>query len=545
MSKFNHLCEFLIKALIIYNINKMKKLFIQVVFVFWIAGIGLAQAQDISWEKNLGGSDWDMAQTVIQTTDGGYMVAGGSMSDDIDVSGNYGGWDCWLVKLDDSGLIEWKNHYGGSGNDVCYSIIQTMDSGFIMAGYSESSDFDVTANNGQGDFWVVKLDDSGSIVWGKNYGGSKWERAYSVMATNDGGYIVAGESESGDQDVSGNHGDYDYWIIKLDSIGAIQWEKNFGGSGSDRARSIELTTDGGFIVAGESNSIDHDISANYGKNDYWLLKLDSIGNIEWNKNYGGSEADNAAAVITTTDGGYLIAGESHSTDHDVTVNYGNGDFWLVKVDNSGAVQWEKNYGGTDYDAAYSVFWTSDGGYIAAGLTSSSDNDVSQIYRVMDCWIIKVNSAGSLEWEQNFGGRDYETARCIMQAEDGGYIFAGYTDSSDNDVTKNNGSNDYWIVKLADNTVNLDKWIACPGISFYPNPSNGIVTTDLGKFHSYITVEVINSLGQTAGLYSFESVRIISFMLEGDAGLYLVRISASDQAGSPSGTNNILLKVYKK
>ena len=183
------------------------------------------------------------------------------------------------------------------------------------------------------------------IQWAKCYGGSEYDAALSIQQTTDGGYIVAGLSLSNDNDVSGNHGGEDYWIVKLTSTGSIEWQKSLGGSGEDRASSVIQTTDGGYIIAGTSNSNDGDVSGNHGRDDYWIVKLSSTGILEWQKSLGGSGDDDANSIQQTTDGGYIIAGGSNSNDGDVSGNHGSDDYWIVKLAPSGSIEWQKSLGG--------------------------------------------------------------------------------------------------------------------------------------------------------------------------------------------------------
>jgi len=185
------------------------------------------------------------------------------------------------------------------------------------------------------------------IEWEKNFGGTGSDRASTVRQTIDGGYVIAGCSKSGNLDVGGNNGDCDYWIIKIDESGNLEWEKNYGGSGYDIANSIEQTLDGGYIVAGSSTSNNGDVGENYGRNDYWIIKIDNLGNLQWENNFGGSDRDSANSIQQTTDGGYIVAGGSASTDGDVGGNMGTpyDDYWIIKLDPLGNLQWGKSYGG--------------------------------------------------------------------------------------------------------------------------------------------------------------------------------------------------------
>ncbi|MBT8195414.1 MAG: T9SS type A sorting domain-containing protein, partial [Bacteroidia bacterium] len=247
--------------------------------------------------------------------------------------GNHGGTDCWIVKLNSIGDTLWTKSLGGTGTDIASSIQQTSDGGYIVAGYTSSNDGDVSGNNGSGDYWVIKLNSSGNITWQKCLGGSNGEIANDIQQTSDGGYIVAGFTESNDGDVSGNHGDFDYWVVKLDSGGIIIWQNCLGGTLDESANSVQQTSDGGYIVAGYTDSNDGDVSGNHGNDDYWVVKLNSSGNITWQNCLGGTSVDRAWSIEQTTDG-YVAAGWTESNDNDVSGNHGNRDVWVVKLDSS-------------------------------------------------------------------------------------------------------------------------------------------------------------------------------------------------------------------
>ncbi|MDR2352367.1 MAG: T9SS C-terminal target domain-containing protein [Deltaproteobacteria bacterium] len=404
-------------------------------------------APNIKWQRSLGGSAKDSAESIQITSDGGYIIAGVSSSNDGDVTGNHGDDDYWIVKLDPDGNIEWQKSLGGSGKDYARSIRITSDGGYIIAGASSSKDGDVTENHGDNDYWIVKLDPEGNIIWQKSLGGSGEDSANSIHITSDDGYIIAGTSNSNDGDVTENHGNNDYWIVKIDSLGTIQWQKSLGGSESDVANSIRQTSDGGYIIAGRTKSNDGDITGNHGKNDSWIVKIDSEGAIQWQKSLGGSQFDEANSIRQTSDGGYIIAGESESYDGDVTVNHGRNDFWIVKLDSLGTIQWQKSLGGQRFDFAKSIQITSDGGYIIAGGNSSDDFDVTGNHGYDDFWIVKLDSLGNIQWQKSLGGSSGDFASSIQITSDDGYIIAGYTLSNDGDVTINHGEHDYWIVKL--------------------------------------------------------------------------------------------------
>jgi len=436
---------------------------IQYLFFFLLLNNYLNAQTVLEWEKNFGGSEDDRAYSIQQTTDGGYIIAGESKSNDGDVGENKGQEDYWIVKLDESGNLEWEKSYGGNLHDRARAIQQTTDGGYIVIGDSNSNSGDVGGNNGDYDGWFVKLDEQGNMEWEKNFGGPDNDYARSVQQTTDGGYIVAGFTWlhvgwTYEYYAYGYYpteiGHYDCWILKLDESGNLQWEEKYGGSNGDYAYSILQTTDGGYVFVASSRSSDGDVGGNNGDNDYWIVKLDGVGNLVWEKNYGWDEDEWPYSIQQTTDGGFIVAGDSQSYNVVLGGNTGilkRTDIFVVKLNSTGNLQWEKNFGGSDNDKAKSICQTVDGGYIVSGKSSSSDFDVSFNNGSYDIWVIKLDVSGNLMWEENYGGSSVEDPGGILQTTDGGYIVAGKTKSIDGDVGGNNGplySADFWVLKLS-------------------------------------------------------------------------------------------------
>ena len=361
---------------------------------------------DTEWEQTFGGSMIDFSEMVQQTADGGYIMAGTTRS--------YGaGWyDVYLVKTDALGNKEWEQTFGGSSNDYAYSVEQTTDGGYIMAGYTGSS------GAGLYDVYLVKADALGNMEWEQTFGGSGWDYAYSVQQTTDGGYIMAGTTDSY------GAGGEDVYLVKANALGNKEWEQTFGGSGWDNAYSVRQATDGGYIIAGTTDS--------YGANweNVYLIKTDASGNMVWEQTFGGSSDEYAYSVEQTTDGGYIMAGETSSYDD------GSYQFYLIKTDASGNMVWEQTFGGSGYEAAYSVEQTTDSGYIIAGATDSYDAGWRDVY------LVKTDALGNKEWEKNIGGSSHDFAYSVQQTTDGGYIMAGYTDSY------GAGGGDVYLVKVS-------------------------------------------------------------------------------------------------
>lgn len=386
----------------------------------------------------LGGSGDDVANSIKRTADGGYITVGSTTSSASgDMTGVSKGWtDVWVVKAKADGTIEWQKNYGGGGYDYGYDIQQTAEGGYIVSGSTSSAGSgDVTgAVKGESDVWVLKLDALGNITWQKNYGGRYSEYGYSIQQTTDGGYIVLGDTRSSASgDVTGTlRGTYDMWILKLDASGNITWNKTYGSNSEDFAYSIQQTADGGYIFAGSILTPGTGDSAGPAKGgpDVWVVKLNTSGNIVWEKNYGGSGHNAAYSIRQTTDGGYIVVGgTSSSASGDVTgTSKGGLDLWVLKLTASGSITWQNNYGGSSYDSGYDIQQTTDGGYIVGGYTySSASGDVTGTSKGgNDYWILKLTASGSITWQKNYGGASNDYLESIQQTVDGKYIVAGYS-----------------------------------------------------------------------------------------------------------------------
>jgi hypothetical protein len=469
----------------------MKDFILPVFFI--VSGIGYAQTS-IEWQKTFGGSSADQAFCVNQTADSGYIVAGTTSSTDGDVFGNHGGLDFWVLKLTNTGSIQWKKNYGGSDVEAPLEIQQTSDGGYIVAGYTRSNNWDVSGNHGDYDAWVLKLNSAGAIQWQRCLGGSGWEEAWSVQQTSDGGYIIAGRSTSTDGDVTVNHGFFDFWVVKLNQDGEIEWQRSLGGSDEDIGYAIVQTSDGGYIVAGSSSSVDGNVTGNHGGLDYWVVKLNFEGKIEWEKSLGGSSLDRANDILQTRDGGYSILGQSYSNNGDATGNHGNNDFWVVKLSVDGAIMWQKSLGGSNDDYGRSIYQTIDGGYMMVGRTQSNDGDVIGNDGGADLWIVKLGEFGDFEWQKSFGGTKAEIGHSVQQTIDGGFIMTGQAKSNNGDLTENQGSDDYWVIKLSPESSPTTTLISTP-ITIYPNPAQNTITLSLPTQESDIFVTITDILGR--------------------------------------------------
>ena len=353
---------------------------------------------NMQWNNTYGGSKDDRGQSVIQTVDGGYAIVGYAMSSDGDGSNNEGFHDNWILKLDSSGGIEWERSFGFSGHDHSYDLVQTADGGFFFVGFldvvsSEGQGSTAKGNlltrHGVGEFWGTRLDAQGNLVWRRYFGGTNNDRAHSVVQADDGGFIMAGFSESGDSDISLAKGSYDFWVVKLDAGGELVWEKSYGGTGIEVSYDIAKTADNAYVVTGHTFSSDADVSKNHGESDIWLIKIDDNGSLLWERTYGGTGFDTAQSVSLTADGGFVISGNSKSTDLDLSKNYGENDIWVVKTDKDGNMLWQESYGGSAIDSGYDAIENQAKNILLVGASPSVDFPDIQNKGKTDLVVLKI------------------------------------------------------------------------------------------------------------------------------------------------------------
>lgn len=405
--------------------------------------------------KTYGGSSVDEAVSVIEATDGNYLVLGTTRSNDGDIVDKTGtDSDFWLLKIAPSGDIIWSKTYGGSDDENAAKITKTNGGGYLLTGYTSSNDGDVSENEGFQDYWIVKVDEEGTILWEKNYGFSGSDQAFNAFQTEDGGYFITGffdVSASGgggnDEGKGAQHGVGEYWGIRLDSDGKILWRRYFGGTNNDRSYDAVQTADGGFLMTGTSESVDFDKTDPKGSYDYWAVRLTANGDMVWAKSFGGSEIDNSYGVTRTNDGNYIMVGDSRSSDQDVTGAKGSADAWAVKFDDEGKKIWQKTFGGSDFDTAHSIIQRSDNSYILAGHSRSADGDLQNNKGFNDAWVFIIDENGGLKSEVSVGGSGLDFASQAIETSDNKIIIVGNTESNDLDIPQNKGSKDFLVFKV--------------------------------------------------------------------------------------------------
>jgi gliding motility-associated-like protein len=347
---------------------------------------------------------------------------------------------------------QWALHYGGSAVDIPFVIKFTADGGTVAAGYTDSQDGDVNnvAAREYWDLWVVKLDKCGTIQWQLTLGGTGYESARDIEQTSDGGFIVLGETNSTDGGVvAGYGGTKDIWLIKLNAAGTVDWQKRYGGSGLDIGNHIRIADDGGYLIAASSSSNDGDITGNHGTGytDGVFMKISAAGAVVWSKCFGGSKNEELLD-IEIINGTTFIAGYANSNDGDIPPSQKNYDVWLLALDANGNKIFSKVYGGSQNDVAYSMTTGTDGTLTLVGYTTSTDGDVKGAKGSQDYWVVNISTTGKLNWQKVLGGTDAEYANAVLTDKDGGYMVGGISYSTDGDITNPLGEGDYWVVKLS-------------------------------------------------------------------------------------------------
>jgi hypothetical protein len=471
--------------------RKMRTLKISLL-VFILSINTSAQAPDTLWTKTYGGAGSEVGYSVDQTNDGAYIIAG------FTDSFGFGNNDVWLIKTDECGDTVWTKIYGGELNDVAFTVHQTFESGYVLSGHTDSF------GNGNGDFWLIKTDENGDTLWSKTYGGTAREWCRYSEQTSDSGFILIGIIDS----LSFNS--WDIWLIKTDKNGNNVWTKTYGGDMLETGFGIEQTSDGGYILVGFTNSF------GAGDNDVWLIRTNENGDSIWTRTFGGSNSDAGYSVKQTKDGGFIIAGSTES------IGSGGSDMWILKTNENGDTLWTKVIGGIENEWPTSIQQAIGGGYIISAYTKS--------YGEGDCdaWLIKTDENGNILWDETFGGEDFDGAFSVHQAIDGCYIIVGSTQSF--------GPDDLWLLKIeSDSIVNIEDKDLSPSEFIlrqnYPNPFNpSTVISYRLPVIGFVTLKVYDILGRVVATLVNE---------EKPAGEYEVEFN---RANLPSGIYFYQLKA---
>ena len=532
-----------------------------------------ATGQTTIWNKAFGGSADDELEFLQYTSDGGYILAGSSASGK---SGNKtqasrGGLDYWVVKVNSQGKKQWDRRFGGSGSDVLEVVRQTCDGGYILGGSSDSPESGDKSQGRRGtsgtDYWVVKINSKGKKQWDKTFGGTGIDMLTDLIQTKDKGYMLGGWSNSGNgKDKSeASRGGGDFWVVKLTSSGSKSWDKTFGGNSADNLKAVLQTPDGGYLLGGGSVSVVSGDKTDPQKRfcddecefDMWVVKIDAKGKKIWDRTIGGvggEQGESVQVMVSTKDGGYLLGGTTDSgaggdkTEPNKGFYSDSQDFWVVKINANGVIQWDKTIGGLGNDVLAAMVETKDGGFLLGGRSNSDiggdkteaprDNDINYD----DYWIVRISATGNKLWDKTYGGSGDDRLTTLDKAGPNKFVIGGRSDSPiSGDRTKQNfGGYDYWVVKLEENidttpepslaltpnanALSLASWQA------YPNPLTASTTLafTFPETQEY-TLEVYNLNGElvkrwpTARAEAGQQVQVTWSPSQAKSGLYTARL----------------------
>lgn len=525
-----------------------KRLLLGVLYGVFLGTALMAQVlppPGIQWQRSFGGTNWDEALSVRLTGDGGYVVGGSSTSPPggNKISPSFGNFDYWVMRLDGAGNKLWEQSFGGDRLDILSDMAALPDGGFLLSGFSQSG---VSGNKtspafGSRDFWLVRIDASGTKMWERSYGTTNMETLRSIQRLPDGGFVMAGHIQYLSSMANPNQADW--WIVRVDAGGDQVWQRTIGGSSLDQVPFVRLMPNGDLCLAGQSTSpISGDKTSGGSQTpseDYWLVRLNQAGNKLWDKTFWGNSYDYLSGLETTVDGGLLLGGMSSSwPSGNKTSPYfgewsGFGDYWVVRVDGNGSKVWEKSFGGSGGEIFGQGIQIADGGFILGGDSGSlpSGNKTSALYGTGgmggDFWVVRLNEDGETLWEDSYEGSGSDGLTALSQTPDGGFILVGNS-SSPSDGRKTvpaHGNGDVWIVKIS-----ADARSTPPRLKIPPQTSQSISTSG-----SRLVIEGVSNQNY-----------VVEYSLGPETWLPLTtnRLIGSSMELMDSGATNLLQRFYR-
>ena len=410
----------------------------------------------LQWVQLFGGSQEDIAHDVIATQDGGFAVIGNTKSIDGDVQDkSVEVADIIVLKYSSNAELQWAKTYGGSLDDRGHSLVQMPDGGYVLLGYSMSSDIDASNNEGQHDNWVIRVDAQGNLLWEKSFGFLGHDHAYSIITTQDGGLLfngfldVTSSAGLGSTARGGSHGVGEFWVHKIDPLGNIQWRRYYGGTSNDRSYAAVETVAGDFVIVGTSESTDVDISLPRGDYDVWVIKIAADGKLLWERSFGGSAYEGSNAVWLDREQNIHVLGNTFSADHDVSSPLGSSDFWLISIDQGGQLLTENTFGGSDFDLGQDVLLDQDNQFWLTGYSRSKDIDLSENQGDNDIALFQLDQNKFPKQHFSLGGSGLDLAHAMVELTQGGILVVGSTESTDGPFAGNRGDKDIFLALWVD------------------------------------------------------------------------------------------------
>ena len=413
--------------------------------------------QEILWEGFIGGLQYDAASHLLLVDDGSLLVGGELFSQDGAGRRNHSTQsDIYVQQVAAPGKVYWEAVLGGTGAETLADMVLSPDGGVVLIGTTDSDDGDPLPGEGLMDIWVVKLNLYGEIVWQKRFGGSGNDKGFAIAAYSGGGYLLGGSSGSRDGDMhSRHHGGVDSWLARITEDGKLLWEKHVGGSGNDFVSHLFEIRPGWFVVCNGTDSGDGDVPQNFGKKDAWVMLMDSWGNVEWNRVFGGTLQDEFLDGSLAPNGDILLGGNTYSAGRDIGKNRGRGDAWLVRLNPQGELIWSQTYGGTWSEGVNSLTPLKSGGYLLSGLTKSRNGDIDTLRGFYDAFLVRVDEGGNKVWSGTMGHSAKDALSQVIEAPGGSFLGVGFSeknpvppkDPSKREKTAHIGSFDMWLVNF--------------------------------------------------------------------------------------------------
>lgn len=430
-----------------------KQIFTLLMFFFCLFSL---QAQSY-WEKSLGGTGYDIGKKIIYNNDGTFIIAGEVASADglgagksAANEGDVETADIVITKYSAQGLEYWRTVVGGDGKEELSDFLQTSDGGFALIGTTMSQKGQIRSTHGDRDIFVLRLTSAGQVKWVRMYGGIGNDRGFGISEIFDKGFIIAGETGSLDGTMlSKPRGGLDGWMARIDFTGEVMWEKKYGGSYNDKIENIIEINDSSFIAIATSGSKDFDCKANNGQQDAWIFGFDWFGKMSWQQNFGGEVNENVHGAKLDKEGNIVICGTTFSKTGKFSAQHGLGDFWVLKIDKEGKQLFSKIVGGAKPEGASDIICTSDGGYLAVGMTQSKDGDVMSNNGAFDGMAVKLGTNGDLEWVRTMGYDKRDYFYSVTEAAEGSYIGVGMSQKGQKTPKEHHGAYDIWVSNFSE------------------------------------------------------------------------------------------------